>query len=71
MKPISVFANLPMLGAILGLSLPMIALSGTTALSQTVFTQRQIIMQLQQPRLDHDEFEAYVDHVMRTLIPAE
>ena len=50
MKPISVFANLPMLGAILGLSLPMIALSGTTALSQTVFTQRQIIMQLQQPR---------------------
>jgi len=31
----------------------------------------QLSLQLQQPRLDHDEFEAYVDHVMRTLIPAE
>lgn len=30
----------------------------------------QLSLQLQQPRLDHDEFEAYVDHVMRTLIPA-
>jgi len=25
---------------------------------------------LQQPRLQHDDFEAYVAHVMATLIPA-
>jgi len=30
----------------------------------------QLSLQLHQPRLGHDEFEAYVDHVMRTLIPA-
>jgi AcrR family transcriptional regulator len=30
----------------------------------------QLSLQLQQPRLHHDEFEAYVDHVMATLIPA-
>jgi AcrR family transcriptional regulator len=29
----------------------------------------QLSLQLQQPRLQHDEFEAYVDHVMATLIP--
>ena len=29
----------------------------------------QLSMQLGQPRLHHDEFEAYVDHVMATLIP--
>ena len=29
----------------------------------------QLSLQLHQPRLHHDEFEAYVDHVMRTLIP--
>ncbi|MDZ4348761.1 MAG: helix-turn-helix domain-containing protein [Xanthomonadaceae bacterium] len=29
----------------------------------------QLSLQLHQPRLDHDEFEAYVDHVMSTLIP--
>jgi AcrR family transcriptional regulator len=30
----------------------------------------QLSLQLQQPRLHHDEFEAYVEHVMATLIPA-
>lgn len=29
----------------------------------------QLSLQLHQPRLDHEEFEAYVDHVMSTLIP--
>lgn len=29
----------------------------------------QLSLQLQQPRLQHDEFESYVDHVMSTLIP--
>ena len=29
----------------------------------------QLSLQLGQPRLHHDEFEAYVDHVMATLIP--
>lgn len=29
----------------------------------------QLNLQLQQPRLLHDEFEAYVEHVMATLIP--
>ncbi|MEZ5800745.1 MAG: hypothetical protein R3D29_10090 [Nitratireductor sp.] len=49
MKPKSVFASLPALGAILGLSLPLVAFAGSSALAQTVFTQRQIIVQLQQP----------------------
>ncbi|MCB1451141.1 MAG: OmpA family protein [Nitratireductor sp.] len=49
MKPKSMFASLPALGAILGLSLPLVAFAGSSALAQTVFTQRQIIMQLQQP----------------------
>jgi AcrR family transcriptional regulator len=30
----------------------------------------QLSLQLQQPRLHHDEFEQYVEHVMATLIPA-
>ncbi|HLU13547.1 MAG TPA: TetR/AcrR family transcriptional regulator [Arenimonas sp.] len=30
----------------------------------------QLSLQLGQPRLHHDEFEAYVGHVMATLIPA-
>ncbi len=30
----------------------------------------QLSLQLQQPRLQHDEFESYVEHVMQTLIPA-
>ena len=30
----------------------------------------QLSLQLQQPRLQHEEFEAYVEHVMQTLIPA-
>jgi AcrR family transcriptional regulator len=30
----------------------------------------QLNLQLQQPRLQHDEFEAYVEHMMATLIPA-
>ncbi len=30
----------------------------------------QLSLQLHQPRLQHEEFEAYVDHVMQTLIPA-
>jgi len=30
----------------------------------------QLSLQLGQPRLHHDEFEAYVSHVMDTLIPA-
>lgn len=30
----------------------------------------QLSLQLGQPRLHHDEFEAYVSHVMATLIPA-
>lgn len=30
----------------------------------------QLTLQLRQPRLQHDEFEAYVEHVMQTLIPA-
>src|SRR3546814_3140549 len=30
----------------------------------------QLSLQLHQPRLPHDEFEAYVSHVMATLIPA-
>ena len=29
----------------------------------------QLSLQLHQPRLHHDEFEAYVEHVMGTLIP--
>ncbi len=29
----------------------------------------QLSLQLKQPRLQHEEFEAYVDHVMQTLIP--
>lgn len=29
----------------------------------------QLSLQLQQPRLQHDEYEAYVEHVMATLIP--
>ena len=29
----------------------------------------QLNLQLQQPRLQHEEFEAYVEHVMATLIP--
>ena len=29
----------------------------------------QLSLQLGQPRLHHDEFEAYVGHVMATLIP--
>ena len=29
----------------------------------------QLALQLHQPRLHHDEFEAYVEHVMGTLIP--
>jgi hypothetical protein len=29
----------------------------------------QLSLQLGQPRLHHDEFEAYVSHVMTTLIP--
>lgn len=29
----------------------------------------QLSLQLHQPRLQHDEFQAYVDHVMQTLIP--
>ena len=29
----------------------------------------QLTLQLQQPRLQHDEFEAYVEHVISTLIP--
>ena len=29
----------------------------------------QLSLQLGQPRLNHDEFEAYVDHVMQSLIP--
>ena len=29
----------------------------------------QLSLQLHQPRLAHDEFEAYVEHVMDTLIP--
>lgn len=29
----------------------------------------QLSLQLQQPRLHHDEFEQYVEHVMATLIP--
>lgn len=30
----------------------------------------QLSLQLQQPRLHHDEFEGYVEHLMATLIPA-
>ena len=30
----------------------------------------QLSLQLHQPRLQHEEFEAYVEHVMSTLIPA-
>lgn len=30
----------------------------------------QLSLQLHQPRLQHDEFEAYVEHVMQTLIPS-
>lgn len=30
----------------------------------------QLALQLGMPRLDHDELEAYVEHVMSTLIPA-
>ena len=29
----------------------------------------QLTLQLKQPRLQHEEFEAYVEHVMQTLIP--
>jgi AcrR family transcriptional regulator len=31
----------------------------------------QLNLQLHQPRLQHDEFEAYVEHVMATLIPRQ
>ncbi|MGQ4661573.1 TetR family transcriptional regulator [Lysobacter sp. F6437] len=31
----------------------------------------QLNLQLKQARLQHDEFEAYVDHMMATLIPSE
>lgn len=31
----------------------------------------QLSMQLHQPRLQHDEFEGYVEHVMAALIPLE
>ena len=31
----------------------------------------QLSMQLHQPRLQHDEFEGYVEHVMAALIPPE
>lgn len=31
----------------------------------------QLGLQLRQPRLPHDEFEAYVEHVMATLIPTD
>ena len=31
----------------------------------------QLSLQLHQPRLQHEEFEAYVDHVMQTLIPEQ
>jgi len=31
----------------------------------------QLSLQLQQPRLPHDEFEAYVEHVMAALIPPD
>ena len=30
----------------------------------------QLSLQLTQPRLAHDEFEAYVEHMMATLIPS-
>ena len=30
----------------------------------------QLSLQLRQPRLQHEEFEAYVEHVMQTLIPS-
>lgn len=30
----------------------------------------QLNLQLQQPRLQHEEFEAYVEHMMATLIPS-
>ncbi len=30
----------------------------------------QLALQMGQPRMAHDEFEAYVEHVMNTLIPA-
>ena len=30
----------------------------------------QLSLQVHQPRLQHDEFEAYVEHVMATLIPS-
>jgi hypothetical protein len=30
----------------------------------------QLNLQSHQPRLQHDEFQAYVEHVMATLIPA-
>jgi hypothetical protein len=30
----------------------------------------QLTLQLGMPRLDHAEFEAYVEHVIATLIPA-
>jgi len=31
----------------------------------------QLNLQMRQPRLQHDEFEAYVEHVMATLIPGD
>ncbi|MGV8943553.1 TetR/AcrR family transcriptional regulator [Thermomonas sp.] len=31
----------------------------------------QLSLQLHQPRLQHEEFEAYVEHVMQTLIPEQ
>ena len=31
----------------------------------------QLNLQLHQARLQHDEFEAYVEHVMATLIPSD
>lgn len=34
------------------------------------FLQLNLQLHLQQPRLQHDEFEAYVEHMMATLIPA-
>ncbi|TWI06320.1 TetR family transcriptional regulator [Luteimonas cucumeris] len=33
------------------------------------FLQLNLQLQLQQPKLHHDEFEAYVEHMMATLIP--
>ena len=51
------------------------ATSSNSALSRARLTYAayvgflQLSLQLGQPRLHHDEFEAYVAHVMSTLIP--